>query len=339
MKKSLQKYAFGQVLSAILAATGLINGWLFQVKKLNIPAMQAALTYTLILVGSSLYLFLEPKKDGDKTESKKDGDKTESLIGLMKKYKDIMIGSVLFDVAANWLIVKAFSELTLPEVMVFSALSTPAAITMALIWTRPRPKYTRLQVTGVIMALMAILFYLYISRQDMMKRSLMVIICAILSAIAYAASNIFQERVAQVMRPVEFLFGLGSIGSLISWFIVLLSFDEIEMVFNGVFNDFSVLISVSLYAVILSSFYFLIPVYMSKHSAVSFNFSLLTANFLGIIGSWFLLKASYSNWLYISIVLINFGLLIYYFGEESTQIQDAPPSANNNTTENKIPLV
>ena len=316
MKKSLQKYAFGQVLSTILAATGLINGWLYEVKGMNIPAMQAALTYALILIGSSFYLLSESMKVKEKDSKKL------SLYNLMKKYKLIMFGSVIFDVAANWLVVKAFSELKIPEVMVFSGLSTPTAIAMALIWTRPRPKYTRLQVIGVMTALMAIFFYFYLSQKDVMTRSLTGIICAVLSAFAYAASNNFQERVAQVMRPVEFLFGLGLIGSLISWFVVIVSFDEIEVLFQGIFNDFSVLILVFLYAAILSSFYLLIPVYMSKHSAVSFNFSLLTANFLGIIGSWFLLEASYSNWLYMSVAFINFGLLLYYFGEESTQIQD-----------------
>lgn len=316
LKKSLQKYAFGQILSTILAATGLINGWLFEVKGLNIPAMQAALSYTLILTGSSFYLFSESRKVNGKENGKL------SLYGLMMKYKFILLGSVLFDVAANWLVVKAFSELKIPEVMVFSGLSTPTAIVMALIWTRPRPKYTRLQVTGVFIALMAIFFYFYLSQKDVMTRSVMGILCAVLSAFAYAASNNFQERVAQVIRPVEFLFGLGLIGSLISWLVVGISFDEIEVFYEGIFKDFSVLILVFLYSLILSSFYLLIPVYMSRHSAVSFNFSLLTANFLGIIGSWFLLQASYSNWLYMSVVLINFGLLLYYFGEETTQIHD-----------------
>jgi drug/metabolite transporter (DMT)-like permease len=316
MKKSLQKYAFGQILSTILAATGLINGWLFEVKGLNIPATQAALTYTLILIGSSIYLFSESRKVKVAESGKL------SLYSLMMKYKRILLGSVLFDVAANWLVVKAFSELKIPEVMVFSGLSTPAAIVMALIWTRPRPKYTRLQVTGVISALMAIFFYFYLSQKDAMTRSVMGIVCAVFSAFSYAASNNFQERVAQVMRPVEFLFGLGSIGSLISWLVVCVSFDEVETFFKSIFDDFSVLIFVFVYGTILSSFYLLIPVYMSKHSAVSFNFSLLTANFLGIFGSWLLLEASYSNWLYMSVALINFGLLLYYFGEETTQIQD-----------------
>ncbi len=325
LRKSLQKYAFGQLLSAILAVTGLINGWLFEVKALNIPAMQAALTYTLILVGSSLYLLSERKRSA-------------SLLDLMMKYRAILLGSVLFDVAANWLVVKAFSELKIPEVMVFSGLSTPAAIAMAWLWTRPRPKYTRLQVMGVLMALSAIFFYFYLTQQDeMMTRSVTGIVCAVLSAFAYAASNNFQERVSHVMRPVEFLFGLGSIGSLVAWLSFFASFDEIALL-PKILNDFSVLVLVFLYAVILSSFYLLIPVYMSKHSAVSFNFSLLTANFLGIIGSWFLLKATYSNWLYMSVALINFGLLIYYIGEESSAVSHVSESSDFESKQNDTSL-
>lgn len=313
LKKSLQKYCFGQILSIILAGTGLINGWLFDKKNVNIPAFQAAFTYTLILIGSTLYLILERRKKQD-------------LIGLMKKHFFILIGSVIFDVAANWLVVKAFSELKIAEVMVFSGLSTPSAIVMALIWSVPshRPKYTRMQIVGVLMALSAIVFYFYVSQKNAMTGSVMGIGCAIMSAVAYAASNNFQERVAQIMRPVDFLFGLGVIGSLASWLIVLVSTEEINQLFKQL--DASVIILIFSYALILSSFYFLIPVYMSKHSAVSFNFSLLTANFLGLMASWWLLNASYSNWLYFSIILINSGLLIYYIGEESeyyeTRIQE-----------------
>lgn len=305
LQRSLQKYAFGQVLSIILASTGLINGWLFEIKNLNIPAVQAALTYSLILVGSLLYLWMiKPQKTG--------------TVALLRKHKGILLGSVLFDVAANWLVVKAFSELKMAEVMVFSGLSTPAAILLACMWTRPRPKYTRMQGTGVLIAMTAIAFYFYISQSDhtSMTNSVTGIMCAICSAVAYAASNNFQERVAQAMQPVEFLLGLGLIGSLISWIIVLGSYGEVTMLVDKL-NDYSVLILISLYAMVLSSFYLLIPVYMSRHSAVSFNFSLLTANFLGIIGSWWLLEASYSSWLYVSVVFINLGLLLYYAGEES----------------------
>lgn len=229
------------------------------------------------------------------------------------------MGSVLFDVAANWLVVKAFSELKIPEVMVFSGLSTPAAIVLALIWSHPsqRPKYSRLQITGVIVALTAIFFYFLVSQQDTMTKSLLGISCAVSSAIAYAASNNFQEKVAQVMRPVDFLFGLGSIGSVAALIIVLGSVGEVEQIFK-LTDDWSVFGLIGLYSVILSSFYFLIPVYMSKNSAVSFNFSLLTANFLGIMASWYLLEASYSNWLYISVVSINVGLLVYYIGEDNS---------------------
>ena len=304
--KSLQKYAFGQLLSAILAATGLINGWLFEKKTLNIPAVQAALTYSLILVGSSVYLILEG-----------------GVFGFMKEYKGILLGAALFDVAANWLVVKAFSELKIPEVMVFSGVSTPAAILMALIWSHPahRPKYTHIQIMGILIALTAILFYFWISQRDVMTESVMGIGCALFSAIAYAASNNFQERVAQVMRPVEFLFGLGSIGSLAAWSIVLVcGRHEVEQVSKLVSTDWTVVALIILYAIILSSFYFLIPVYMSRHSAVSFNFSLLTANFLGIMASWWLLDATYSKWVYVCILVINGGILLYYIGEEEDSV-------------------
>lgn len=311
LRKSIQKYIFGQILSVILAATGLINSWLSERKGINIPAMQAAFTYTLILAGSTAYLLIEHLRNRDRKES-------ISVFSLMQKFKGILVGSVLFDVAANLLVVKAFSELKLPEVMVFSGLSTPTAICLALIWSKPpRPKYTRLQITGVLIALSSILFYFYVSQRDTLTKSFVGITCAVLSAIAYAASNNFQEQVAQVMRPVEFLFGLGLIGSMAAWLIVVFSSQEFSQMTT--LADFSVVSLIICYSIILSSFYFLIPVYMSKHSAVSFNFSLLTANFLGIIGSWFLLQASYSNWLYISIILINVGLLIYYIGEESSE--------------------
>lgn len=319
LQKSLQKYIFGQLLSVILAATGLINGYLFQAKNLNIPALQAAFTYILILVGSTVYLLTERKRK-------------QSITSLMRNYFGILMGSVLFDVAANWLVVKAFSELKIPEVMIFSGISTPAAIVMALIWSQPsqRPRFTRLQVMGVLLALTAIIFYFFASQQDAMTRSFMGIACAVSSAISYAASNNFQERVAQVMRPVDFLFGLGSIGSIVTWIIVLVSVGEVEQIFK-LTDDVNLFLLIGLYSIILSSFYFLIPVYMSKHSAVSFNFSLLTANFLGIMASWWLLQASYSNWLYISVVLINVGLLAYYIGEDtSTTTIDSESSSKIN---------
>ena len=303
IRNSLKKFAFGQALSLILASTGVINGWMYEKEAVNIPSVQAALTYTLIMIGSVSYHFLF-------------AEARVPVIDLMKMHKYIMLGAVLFDVAANWLVVKAFSELQIPEVMVFSGLSTPVAIAIAWFWTRPRPKYTRMQIFGVFLALAAILLYFFVSGVRS-NGSVLGISYAVSSAVAYAASNYFQERVAKVMNPDEFLIGLGSIGSLVSWLISLGSWHEFRDLSVALERNIGVCLLLGLYAAVLSSFYLLIPVYMSRHSAVSFNFSLLTANFFGIIASWFILNSSYSNWLYLSIVLINCGLLIYYIGEES----------------------
>lgn len=315
LQNSLKEYAFGQLLSLILASTGLINGWMNERMALNIPAIQAALTYSLILVGSLSYHFFiaNDRSDASKT--------LRSLTGLMKSHKYIILGAVMFDVAANWLVVKAFSDLQLPEVMVFSGLSTPVSIALAWMWTDPRPKYTRMQILGVFLALSAIALYFFKSGVRS-TGTVIGITYAVSSAIAYAVSNNFQEKVSKVMSPVEFLIGLGSIGSSVAWLVTLGSWrQEFGDLIKVLGNDFRIIGLIGLYAAVLSSFYFLIPVYMSKHSAVSFNFSLLTANFFGIIASWLILdsSSSYSNWLYLSIALINFGLLIYYIGEEETQ--------------------
>ena len=117
-----KKFAFGQALSLILASTGVINGWMYEKEAVNIPSVQAALTYTLIMIGSVSYHFLF-------------AEARVPVIDLMKMHKYIMLGAVLFDVAANWLVVKAFSELQIPEVMVFSGLSTPVSIAIA--WFGP----------------------------------------------------------------------------------------------------------------------------------------------------------------------------------------------------------
>ena len=316
LQNSLKKYAFGQLLSLILASTGLINGWMNERLALNIPAIQAALTYTLILIGSLSYHFFIANVKSNPSQT------FRSLVTLMSKHKYIMLGAVLFDVTANWLVVKAFSELQLPEVMVFSGLSTPVAITLAWLWTRPRPIYTRMQIMGVFMALAAIVLYFFVSGIRS-SGSVQGITCAVFSAIAYAASNNFQERVAQEMSAVEFLIGLGSIGSSVAWLITSGSWQEFRDLGSVLGNDLRAIGLIGLYACVLSSFYLLIPVYMSKHSAVSFNFSLLTANFFGIIASWLLLNSTYSNWLYLSVALINFGLLIYYVGEEPQIVQSA----------------
>ena len=310
IQNSLKKFAFGQLLSLILASTGLINGWMYERMGLNNPSIQAALTYTLILIGSLSYHFFIAKNQSSTSETFK------SLRDLMKMHKYIMLGAVLFDVSANWLVVKAFSELQLPEVMVFSGLSTPISIIIAWSWTRPRPKYTRMQIIGVTLALSAIIIYFFVSG---VRRagSILAISYAVASAIAYASSNYFQEMVAKVMNADEFLVGLGSVGSLTSWLISLGNWEEFKDLGSVLGKDLRIIGVIGLYAIVLSSFYLLIPVYLSKHSAVSFNFSLLTANFFGIIASWLILNSSYSNWLYLSIIMINFGLLIYYIGEES----------------------
>jgi hypothetical protein len=321
-----QKYAFGQGLSVILATTGLINGWLVEKQGLNIPALQAALTYTLILVGSIFYISLmgrgdreaSPIEEGELKEMNKDS----SMFCLLRKHSKILFGAVLFDVAANWLVVKAFSELKLPEVMVFSGLSTPATLLMAFMWSPTRPKFASIQLVGMGVALSAIVFYSVLTIRGEFTGSAVGISCAVFSAFAYAASNHFQERVAHVMAPVEFLLGLGLLGSLLAWMGVAFSFQEIGMFIEvcsggGGGHWWSVVGVVLLYGIVLSSFYLLIPVYMSRHSAVSFNFSLLTANFLGILGSWMLLQAEYSKWLYATVIFVNFGLLLYYFGEEA----------------------
>lgn len=307
LKNSLKKYAFGQVLSIILATTGLINGYMSDKKNLNIPAIQAALTYTIILVGSLSYRFLVVKSDF-----------MGSLMSLMRIHRKNIIGAVLFDIVANWFVVKAFSKLQLAEVMIFLGLSTPIAIFISWISTEPRPKYSKMQISGVTIALLAVLIYFF-AWDGSSSDSIIGILFAVTSAIGYAASNNFQEKVAREMSPDEFLIGLGSIGSVVSWIISFGSWEEFINLNREIGSDSCVIGLVLFYALVLSSFYLLIPVYMSKHSAVSFNFSLLTANFFGIIGNWLILNEGVkTNWIYLSIILINFGLLIYYTGEESS---------------------
>ena len=308
-------------MSVILAVTGLINGWLVEKKNLSIPAVQSAYTYTLILIGSLIYLLVERRIKKSESVSK------VSTLDLLKTHKNILLGSVFFDVAANWLVVKAFSELKLPEVIIFSGLSTPVAIFIAWIWNTPTPKYNQIQLTGVVFALVSIIFYFYMTvNEEKFTNSVSGVVFAVSSAVAYAASNNFQERVAKVLSPIEFLLALGCLGSLMSWIFVIVNFEEVETIFQFHFFDYQIWFLITLYALILSSFYFLIPVYMSRHSAVSFNFSLLTANFLGIFGSWFLLQAEYSKWLYISVILINLGLLTYYIGESKGLNSSTPLS-------------
>lgn len=304
----LRVFAFGQVMSMILAATGVINALLANWQHVNAPSLQAVLTYTALTA-----VFLKHRS-------------------LPQKGRLALAGAIVFDIAANWMIVKAFAGLSLMQIILLQGLSTPASLLFSHFW-QPR-SYTRWQLWGIGVALISIVAYcggsVVFLGGDWPAGWWVYWCLGGGAALAYAASNNFQECAAKQIEAETFLFWLGAGGGSISMAILLL-FGRGEVVQPGLFSLMSGLL-IAAYVIVLAGFYSLIPVYLAKHSAVSFNLSLLTASFFAILGEYFIIArkdAGISSLPVIAaIVGVNAGLVMFYLNDKDNKVsqQDIKPT-------------
>lgn len=299
--KGLNKLAFGQLLSVLQASTGLINMFLNDYIGVNIPILQAALTYSLLTL-----LFLVSPDSKGKWEF--------TFLGFDKLSRSVLaalIGAAVFDVLASWMIVACFARLQLSLVILLLGWSTPASLLFNHFWN-PR-KYTKAQYFGIVLALASII--LYFGSMAVFTAPLWYLLLGSGAAVAYAASNNFQEFACSRVSSSQFLFCLGGVGAGLS--LSALAFADDLAVF---FKAFDVLVAgmVALYVTLLTCFYCLIPVYLRKNSAVSFNLSLLSANFMGCAVE--ALVKGIPEWkLILAVAGLTAGLLIFYLNEADVE--------------------
>lgn len=298
----LRVFAFGQAMSLILAATGVINALLSCWQDVNAPSLQAVLTYSALAAVFHRHRSLPEKGRG------------------------ALLGAIVFDIAANWMIVKAFAGLSLMQIILLQGLSTPASLLFSHFW-QPR-SYSRMQLWGIGVALISIVGYCVgsvVFLGGAWPAGWWVYWClGGGAAVSYAASNNFQECAAKQIEAQNFLFWLGAGGGCISA-VILVAFGRGELVQVGLFSLMSVML-IGAYVIVLAGFYSLIPVYLRKHSAVSFNLSLLTASFFAILGEYFIVARrgwDVSSWPVVgAIVGVNVGLVMFYLNDKDNRVSE-----------------
>lgn len=301
---SLKRLAFGQLLSCLQAASGVINALLKERKGVNVPILQAALTYSLLAV-----LFWRHR-----------GVPIESAL------RRPLLGAVVFDVVASWMIVAAFDGLQLGQVILLLGLSTPSSMLFNHFWN-PRP-YTWSQLSGIGVALACIAVYWGGGMWTLSGASKLYLLLGAGAAVSYAASNNFQEFTCTRLSSGQFLFWLGAGGSVLSCASLFL-FNPRE--FSAAVVDWLVVGLVGAYVLVLASFYALIPVYLRGWgSAVSFNLSLLSANLIGAVGEgWMVQGNERVSWeLMTAIGGLSAGLIIFYVNDPNDEVKNESEEEN-----------
>ncbi|KAK5579990.1 hypothetical protein RB653_000002 [Dictyostelium firmibasis] len=307
MKKRLTGLALGQLLSVMIAGTGIFSQLLVEKYGVNIPTSQSLLNYILLCV----YLLVLVKR----------GVLWETI-----KTKSIYFAPLaLVDMEANYIVVKAYQYTTITSVMLLDCFTIPCVVVLSRIFLKTR--FTFVHIIAVVLALagMAILVVSDIIQGDSANggsNPLLGDFLCLASSVCYAISNVGQEATVKKYDRVTYLAMIGLYGSIFCGIqIAILERNELAtMTWSG-----GVIGYIVGFALCLFIMYSFTPTMMEIAGATVMNLSLLTSDIFGIIVAIFVFDRDLS-WLYfLSFFVIVSALIIYNLSAphvKSSEIQN-----------------
>ncbi|KAM9998728.1 hypothetical protein ACTFIY_008380 [Dictyostelium cf. discoideum] len=318
IKKRLTGLALGQLLSVMIAGTGIFSQLLVEKYGVNIPTTQSLLNYILLCV----YLLVLVKR----------GVLWETI-----KTKSIYFAPLaLVDLEANYIVVKAYQYTTITSVMLLDCFTIPCVVVLSRIFLKTR--FTFVHIIAVLIALagMAILVVSDIIQGDSANggsNPLLGDFLCLASSVCYAISNVGQEATVKKYDRVTYLAMIGLYGSIFCGIqIAILERNELAtMAWSG--GVVGYIIGFALCLFIMYSF---TPTMMEIAGATVMNLSLLTSDMFGIIVAIFVFDRDLS-WLYfLSFFVIVSALVIYNLSAPHVKSSEVQNLINNDSNNNNI---
>ncbi|KAM9941762.1 hypothetical protein ACTFIT_005126 [Dictyostelium discoideum] len=316
IKKRLTGLALGQLLSVMIAGTGIFSQLLVEKYGVNIPTTQSLLNYILLCV----YLLVLVKR----------GVLWETI-----KTKSIYFAPLaLVDLEANYIVVKAYQYTTITSVMLLDCFTIPCVVVLSRIFLKTR--FTFVHIIAVLIALagMAILVVSDIIEGESANggsNPLLGDFLCLASSVCYAISNVGQEATVKKYDRVTYLAMIGLYGSIFCGIqIAILERNELAtMAWSG-----GVVGYIVGFALCLFIMYSFTPTMMEIAGATVMNLSLLTSDMFGIIVAIFVFDRDLS-WLYfLSFFVIVSALVIYNLSAPHVKSSEVQNLINNDNSNN-----
>jgi solute carrier family 35 protein F1/2 len=218
----------------------------------------------------------------------------------------------LFDVEANYLVVKAYQYTTITSVMLLDSFTIPCVSLLTYFFLNT--KYNLRHLAGILFCLAGNVVAVYADvRSSTSTNPVIGDILCICGAIFYSFSNVGAEKYLKEVSQIEYLTFLGFWGTLIS--IVQIMILERDELFNlsltwasgGLLSAFSACM-ILLYSIV--------PMTLTLGGSTMYNLSLLTSDIYAIVSSILIFGHFPNDLFYVSLVCVVGGLLIYSLKNE-----------------------
>ncbi|KAK8807292.1 hypothetical protein WA158_004051 [Blastocystis sp. Blastoise] len=246
----------------------------------------------------------------------------------------------LLDVEANFVVVKAYQYASILSIMLMDSITIPVCMLFAFILFKAKFRWNHF--VGVILCIVGLAIFITIDIQKATDSSTPVVnateyiltslyqnateaptiapqddstlhiigdCLAMLGAVLYAISNLFQEYLVKSYDMFEFLSMMGVNGTIIGCIHFLCT--ELPEIMSTQWTVDIILCFVA-YAILLMFMYLCTAYFMSIADATSFNLNLLTSDVYAAFLSYFIFGIIPGYVYYISLVLTIVGLILYY---------------------------
>lgn len=310
-RKFLGILALGQLLSWLVCGTGVFSQLLVTKYDIEIPTSQSFFNYFLLGLVYTTALCCHPR----------------NLATLMKERGWKYFFLALFDVEANFLVVKAYQYTNLTSIQVLDCFSTASVLVLSWIFLKVR--YQCLHYSGVVICLIGIAClviadYFGSRNYGAGKNQAIGDILVLCGAIMYGISNVAQEFVVKNFSRVEFLGMLGFFGTTISAIqMILLERHQLSSLFESKSHTNEIALYITGFGICLFLLYNLMPFVMQFSSATVVNLSLLTADFYSLLCGLLLFHYKFSALYLGSFALVIIGVIVYNLKPTPTSSRSA----------------
>lgn len=316
-------FCFGQLMASTVTAANLINEVLMRIYSTNMAGISMIFLYSLLLlVFAPIHIFKRQKASklqDDCMKSVEDAEKQkQSEPDKKARYPWLWFTlSAFLDFEANFLAILSFSYLNVILVISLYCLTTPIVMILSFFILHTRFRWNHY--VGSCLAIGGILFLFLVKSALHEENPGNVVIGSIIgasAAILFAISNVLQEYISVQFDSIEYLASLGAAGVCFALIQTALS-DCFMATGNFSASQFTLptTLLVLAFALAMLIFYSLTPLFLSKHSAVILNLSLISSAVVTLIISLGVFSFSIDWKFILSFSLIIIGLVLYNIQE------------------------
>lgn len=301
-REVLVALALGQLVSLLITSTGFSSSELAR-RGINAPTSQNLLNYILLalIYGGILLYRRQPLTT--------------------KWYYYLILG--IFDVEANYIVVKSYQYTSLTSVMLLDCWSIPCVIVLTWIFLKTKYGLRKFIGVGVCVAGLILVVFSDVHASDRSKgpNPLKGDLLVIFGSMLYACCNVTEEYLVKNNNRIELMAMLGVFGAVISG--IQISILEREELHSIKWNAGAVLPFLG-FALAMFLFYSTVPTVLKICGATMLNLSLLTSDMWAVLIRIFAYHEKV-DWMYfVAFAGTAGGLLIYsYKSSKEAQVTGA----------------